>query len=91
MASESAVLGTPAIHVGETSRGYIDDLQRRYGLVEHFQPKEFGAALIAAEEAAARPDPERAENARSRMLADKIDVTSWMIDYLDGLRAPTDV
>ena len=91
MASESAVLGTPAIHVGETSRGYIDDLQRRYGLVEHFQPKEFGAALVAAEEAVARPDPERAGSARSRMLADKIDVTSWMIDYLDGLRAPTDV
>jgi predicted glycosyltransferase len=91
MASESAVLGTPAIHVGETSRGYIDDLQHRYGLVKHFQPKEFGAALIAAEEAVAHPNPERAGNARSRMLADKIDVTSWMIDYLDGLRAPTDV
>ncbi|MEA3511863.1 MAG: DUF354 domain-containing protein [Actinomycetota bacterium] len=91
MASESAVLGTPAIHVAQTSRGYVDDLQRRYGLVEHFQPSEFNAALTAAEEATAHPDPERTGRARSRMLADKIDVTSWMIDYLDGLRSTPDV
>jgi hypothetical protein len=55
--------------------------------VEHFQPEEFDAALAAAEKTMARPDPERAEQARSRMLADKIDVTSWMIDHLDGLPA----
>ncbi len=87
MASESAVLGTPAIHVAQTSRGYVDDLERRYGLVHHFQPKEFDVALTAAEEAMARPDPERIASALSQMLADKIDVTSWMIDYLDGFRA----
>jgi hypothetical protein len=87
MASESAVLGTPAIHVGQTSRGYVDDLERRYGLVEHFQPDGFDAALAAAEQTMDDPDPERDEEARSRMLADKIDVTSWMIDHLDGLPA----
>jgi predicted glycosyltransferase len=91
MASESAVLGTPAIHVGQTSRGYVDDLERRYGLIEHFQPEGFDAALNAAEHATAEPDPERAESARSRMLADKIDVTSWMVDYLEGFRVTSDV
>jgi predicted glycosyltransferase len=91
MASESAVLGTPAIHVAQTSRGYVDDLECRYGLVEHFQPEDFATALAAAEEVMAHPDPVQAGRARSRMLADKIDVTSWMIDYLDGLRTTPDV
>lgn len=91
MASESAVLGTPAIHVGQTSRGYVDDLERRYGLVEHFQPEGFDTALTTAEEAMAHPDPGRDELARDRILAEKIDVTSWMIDHLDGLRSTPDV
>ena len=91
MASESAVLGTPAIHVGQTSRGYVDDLERRYGLIEHFQPEGFDAALATAEDTMAHPDPERDRSARSRMLADKIDVTSWMIDYLNELRSTRDV
>ncbi len=87
MASESAVLGTPAVHIGQTSRGYIDDLERRYGLVEHFSPHEFDAALAAALYAMTRPDPDRVGAARSRMLDEKIDVTSWMIEYLDRFRA----
>ncbi len=91
MAAESAVLGTPAVHVAQTSRGYVDDLEDHYGLVEHFQPERFDAALAAAEETMAHPDPERDEQARSRMLEDKIDVTSWMINYVDGLRVTPDV
>jgi len=91
MASESAVLGTPAVHVAQTSRGYIDDLETHYGLVEHFQPEGFDAALAVAEEAMVHPNPERVEIARSRMLAEKIDVTSWMLDYLEGLRPTPDV
>jgi hypothetical protein len=87
MASESAVLGTHAVHIAQTSRGYVDDLERRYGLVEHFQPKSFDAALSAAEQAVAHPDLQQTRSARSAMLADKIDVSSWMIDYLDGLDA----
>ena len=90
MASESAVLGTPAIHVAQTSRGYVDDLARRYGLIEHFQPKDFDTALAVAEQASAHPDPDRVGNARAMMLADKIDVTSWMIEHLDGLRTTPD-
>jgi len=90
MASESAVLGTPAVHIAQTSRGYVDDLERRYGLVQHFQPRDFDAALAVSEEAAARPDPERAEDARMLMLTEKIDVTSWMIQHLDGLRTTPD-
>jgi len=33
MASESAVLGTPALYIANTSRGYINELQDKYGLV----------------------------------------------------------
>ena len=36
MASECAVLGTPAVFVSSSTRGYTTDLEREYGLVANF-------------------------------------------------------
>lgn len=36
MAAESAVLGTPALYVNSLGMGYTDELESRYGLLEHF-------------------------------------------------------
>ena len=36
MASESAMLGTPAIYLDKVGRGYTDDLEHRFGLVYNF-------------------------------------------------------
>ena len=82
MASEAAVLGTPAVFIAMTGRGYTDDQERRYGLVRHFKTTEFDAAI--AHIAAKLSDPELAREtaaARARLLADKIDVTAWMVDF----------
>ena len=81
MAAEAAVLGTPAIHVARTSRGYVDDLQARYGLVEHFAPEGFGAALDIAEHLAGLRDRKHFESARRKMLREKVDVSSWLLRY----------
>lgn len=80
MSSEAAVLGTPAVFIATTGRGYTDDQERRYGLVRYFQPVSFEEALAAARELALRPAPWRSDR-RNRLLEEKIDVTAWMVDF----------
>jgi len=86
MASEAAVLGVPAVFIATTGRGYTDDQQKRYGLVDYFTEDRFDEAMatIRARFAAGSP---RAQSvaARNRLLTEKIDVTQWMVDYIGKL------
>ena len=82
MASEAAVLGTPAVFIAKTGRGYTDDQERRYGLVKNIRPTDFEAALVAVDEAVA-VDSESRRRRRARLLEDKIDLTSWMVDFFE--------
>lgn len=84
MAAEAAVLGTPAVYTASSSRGYIDDLQARYGLVEHFPPTAFPAALDTADRLLSASDSARFERARTQMLTEKVDVTRWVTGFLAG-------
>jgi predicted glycosyltransferase len=89
MASESAVLGTPAIYIATTGRGYTND-QARYGLVTNFHDRQFDESVDAAcgalrEPAAAKA---RAKAGRVRMLGEKIDVTSYLVDLFEGAFGP---
>jgi predicted glycosyltransferase len=83
MSSEAAVLGVPAIFIAKTGRGYTDDEERAYGLVRHFREADFDAAIGAIEELFVRGPSGVGQAARHRLLADKIDVTSWMVDYFE--------
>ena len=83
MATEAAVLGTQAILIGATSRGYVDDIERRYGLIIYFTPDRFESAIAAANEFLAHPDEPRVIEAHKRLIDDHIDVTSWLVDHLD--------
>jgi hypothetical protein len=83
MASEAAVLGVPAVFIATTSRGYIDDQERRYGHVRHFTEDQFEPAMDAIGALVASGPREVGAAARTRLLADKIDVTAWMIDYIE--------
>jgi len=85
MASEAAVLGVPAIYVSPLGRGYTDDQERRYGLVQNFTGPRFHADIAGAARSLA-DNPElatKAREARARLLADKIDVTGWMVDFFE--------
>lgn len=86
MASEAAVLGTPAVYIAKTGRGYIDDLEQRYGLVRHFQPDEFADALEAAVRFLDKDAQDAAHRAREALLVDKIDLTEWMLDFFEQYR-----
>ena len=84
MASECAVMGVPGVFISKTSRGYIDDQQARYGLVKHYTHEQQDAAVAAIEAMLEDPNLEmRASQARKTMLAERIDVTAWMIDFFE--------
>lgn len=81
MASEAAVVGTPSYYIAEKSRGYLDDLALR-GLVAKYHPHE--TLRLLADLHALTPVTPRMRRAYAQLLQDKVDLTSWLIDWLDG-------
>ncbi len=81
MASECAMLGTPAIFLSTSRRGYIDELQARYDMVYAFHDPHTGQqeALAKAEALLTDPDvPAAWQRKRAAMLAELIDVTAFI-------------
>jgi hypothetical protein len=83
MASEAAVLGVPALFISDTGRGYTDE-ERDYGLVFTFTTRHQDEVLSWLEDHLRMEEPGATfQQRREKLLADKIDTTSWMIEYLD--------
>ena len=82
MASEAGVLGTPWIFVSKAGRGYLTDQEKNYGLGFHV-----GSAEDALRKAEAILSNKNSKNEwqekRSILLRDKIDVTAFIIDFLE--------
>jgi uncharacterized protein len=84
MASESAILGTPFIFVSPIGRGYVDEQEKKYGLGYTISPDQERHAIDLAVELAQRDNlREEWQVKRERMLRDKIDVTAWMVDFVE--------
>ena len=87
MASESATLGTPAILVSTTGRGYTDDQERRYGLTYTFsdrrsaQPDAVAKAIAILSDAGSK---DRWARRREHMLADTIDLTEYVVALVES-------
>jgi len=87
MASESAVLGTPAIYLDNDGRGYTDDLEKSYGLVYNFtvspsdQQKsiEMGTKLLQYELLA-----EKTLKKKNLLLGEKIDLTAYLVKFVEN-------
>ncbi|WP_025743572.1 DUF354 domain-containing protein [Aquimarina pacifica] len=82
MASESAVLGTPAIYINSIMAGTIND-QAAHGLLFNF---ENGTGVLSKiKELDKIPDlKEVFRKKREQLLEDKIDVTSFMIWFVEN-------
>jgi predicted glycosyltransferase len=81
MASEAAVLGTHSVFI---SRGYTDELEKRYGLVYNFTQDQETEALAKVIDLLKNPDLKaEASWSRERMLEEKIDATAWMVDLFE--------
>ena len=78
MASEAAVLGTPAIYLNTLTMGYVQD-EQRYGMLHHFADGREVQGKVR--ELLATPDLKAlyAEH-RAKLLADKINPTPWLVD-----------
>ncbi len=83
VASESACLGVPAIFLSTSKRGYTNEQERKYGLVFNFsnQDKAMEKALELLKQKNLKKEFQKR---RMKMLNDKIDVTSWLIDFVES-------
>lgn len=86
MASECAVLGTHAIFCDYAGRGYTDEEEEKYGLVYNFKnEKTMGKeSLEKTLELLENPNlKEDGMRKRKVLLKDKIDVTKFMVDFME--------
>jgi len=87
VASECAVLGTPAIYVNTLNTGYVKEQDEKYGLTHCFPDPRTGQAqaMRKAVELLQRPNlREEWRRKRDRLLADKIDVTKFVVDFIEN-------
>ncbi len=84
MASEAAVLGVPALYISDTGRGYTDEEESKYELVYNFTTAQCDAALARLDELLAMDDIRAVfQQRRETLLAERIDTTGWMVNYID--------
>lgn len=90
MASEAAVLGVPAIYAAHTILGYTTEQEQRYSLVRNIRTLEKEPLISAINELLATPTEEWSAR-RTRLLADTIDVASYVADRIEeaGLSNPS--
>lgn len=87
MASECAVLGTPAVYLDNEGRGYTDEQEEKYGLVFNFteSPVHQEESIRKAIELLNTPNlPEKWQKRRQKMLTDTIDVTAFICWLLEN-------
>lgn len=84
MASESAVLGTPAIYIDNDGRGYTDEQETKYGLVFNYNEsiEDQKKSIQKATEILRTYNQSEWDTKREQLLSDKIDVTKFLIDTI---------
>jgi hypothetical protein len=86
MASESAVLGVPAIFLDNDGRGYTDEQQAEFGLVFNFTEslEDQQKSIEVAEEILSTTNRESWVEKRNVMLKDRIDLTAFLVWLING-------
>ena len=84
MASEAACMGIPAIFISNTGRGYTTEQDKKYGLIKHYQLKQWNEIVRTMKEWASQDLRNEWQERRRNMLKDKIDVTAWMVDLVEN-------
>ena len=83
MCSEAVSLGTPAIFIDEKGRGYTDEQEKKYGLCSNFKPDEYNRIEARITELLSLDDVKcHHKTAWSRMIAEKINVSSYQTDQI---------
>lgn len=90
MSSECAMLGTPAIFLDNTGRKYTENQDKQYGLVYNYteSPDDQNRAIDKAIELATTDNiKEQFKIKRDTMLDDKIDVTAFLVWFVENYPA----
>jgi len=93
MASECAILGTPAIYLDNVGRGYTDEQEKKYGLVLNFSTSSKDQELSIKKGLELLDIPNLKQEWQERcqkMLSEKIDTTAFMVwlveNYPDSIK-----
>ena len=87
MSTESAILGTPAIFVSTSRRGYTDELESKYDMLYTFsdphnaQKKALEKAIELMED---KNTKKKWQKKRKKLLDDKIDVTEFITEFIEN-------
>ena len=87
MTSEAAILGTPALKCNSFAGrlSIPNELELEYELCYSFQPKDFDKMLHTIQELLENPKLEAEfQSRRQKMLTDKIDVTAFMVWFIEN-------
>jgi predicted glycosyltransferase len=87
MTAEAAVLGTPALRFNDFvgKLGYLEELEHRYGLTYGIKTSEPERLFEKIDELLKMKDRKQVwQERRQRMLADKIDVTAFMVWFIEN-------
>jgi predicted glycosyltransferase len=94
MASESAVLGTPAIFLDDKGRYYTREQEDRYGLVYNYteSPDDQERSIAKGIELLRMKDMKKMFRVkRNRMLREKIDVTAFLVWFIENYPSSHDL
>ncbi len=86
MASEAAVLGTPAVFVDFNGRGYTDEEELKYGLVFNYKhtEDEREKALNKGIGILTRQDINEWKDQKEKMISDSLDVSGFMTWFIES-------
>ena len=83
MASESAVLGVPAMYIANTGRGYTNEQEKRYHLVSNIATLTWETIEPALDKILQTPQQTWRER-KQQLLEDTIDVTQYIVDCIES-------
>ena len=87
MSTESAILGTPAIFVSTSRRGYTDELESKYDMLytlsdpRNAQEKSLERAIKLLKD---KDTKKKWQKKRANLINEKIDVTKFMTEFIEN-------
>lgn len=86
MTAESAVLGTPTIRCNSFVKrlSYLEELENKYDLTYGFKPEDEEKMFTKIKELLQNKNLKKEwQRKREKLLKDKIDLTEWMVDFIE--------
>jgi predicted glycosyltransferase len=90
MASESVVLGVPAIYAAHTGRGYCNEQEKRYGMLKNAVELTFESIRMAIDDLLGLPALE-IRGRWNRMLEDSVEVAPYAVSLIKKVGGGTPI